>query len=242
MAALLVGFIGAFMSASGGACGDSTSSTSQPDGGTVCVLGSATCGAGTECVHGDCTPNCDQNTPCPDGFYCEGAAHPFNICSPKNPINCTTFLDCPQPQTCNAGLCTDLELRADGGNAGCILGGSSSDGCAPGALCFQTQTSTGAVVNRCVGLPHCSETGACPVGTAGSTCNVEPDGGVLFPGKSRICLFSLCRVTPDCPISNDYGQAQCFHPNPADDLGKCQYGLSGDQCLSAEDCFNSAGC
>lgn len=248
-AALVAGFVAAFAAGGQGCSSDPTdanrplpvAAVAGPDGGTYCVQPGATCTPGSSCVQGNCTATCTDGGPCPTGSYCEGAQAPYAVCSAVTPITCTTSFECPSPQVCSNGMCTVLELRADGGNQGCVIGASGNDGCAPDALCYQT-TQSGALVNRCVGLAHCGVDGGCPIGAVGSTCNQMADGGLLFTGKQRLCLFSFCVGGSDCPSLSVYGQGACFHTNLADPLGQCQWGRAGDYCYSNGDCFNAASC
>lgn len=214
----------------------------QPDGGPVCgedprlPLTYPPCDTGLRCVNRICMPNCDAGS-CPGGMYCEGPA-PKDVCAPVAPINCTSDVNCPNPQKCNYGLCTSLQLLADGGYAPCKLNAEPNDNCGPDALCFQNVANNGALTSNCLGQPACGQDGGCPIGSVGAICNDgrNPDGGQLFPGKQRICLFSYCMGNPDCNAA-----AHCFFAAPAL-LGQCYYGFVGDPCFTNADCPNSSGC
>lgn len=203
------------------------------DGGPVCQSGDNSCAAGTRCVNRICTPSCTGDAGCAAGSYCEGPAPLEDVCASNVPIVCQRSLDCPGPQLCLGGLCISEQLRADGGSQGCIPS-SLRDACGPDALCFQTRVS-----NQCLGMPACAANGGCPVGNPGSVCNDgrNPDGGQLFPGKQRICLYGFCVADTDCTQ-----KAHCFHPLAGDPLGNCNFGVAGDPCFSNADCIGSSGC
>ena len=221
----------------GSACGGGVGAIPRPDGGTLCQQGTATCGAGTVCNNGTCTPTCAADgTGCPTGTYCEGTDPGRQVCAPNALTTCTSDQNCPLPQFCRSGLCLSVELRRDGGFQGCLLG-AADDACAGEAICLQSQTST-TVLNNCIGMPACPQDGICPVGNYGSVCNDLPDGGGrLFANKQRICLFSFCNTTANCP----QGDA-CFLPTKGKLAGQCQSGSPGDLCFSQADCFNSTAC
>ena len=233
VAALAAASVIALFTAQAGGCG--SSGPQRPDGGPSCQQGDGTCDAGTRCVNRNCVPTCETSA-CPPGLYCESPQSPIAVCSPIDPYACRNTNDCPVPQTCVQGLCLGAERRADGGTIGCILSETGSDGCSEGAVCFQDRR-TGQILNQCIGLPHCSPKGFCPIGFLGSTCNQLPDGGFIFPGKMRVCLFSLCAIDLDCP----QGTA-CFREHQSPILGKCQTGRVGNACYTAADCFNSTYC
>jgi hypothetical protein len=220
--------------------GGSTSTTPRPDGGPICGVGPAdiavypACAAGTRCNNRTCAPTCAAG--CPPGMYCEGPP-PEDVCALVNPIVCAKNTDCPAPQGCLFGLCASAELRADGGYQGCVLS-EPDDACGPDAICYSLANSNGTISNTCVGLPACSQGGACPPGTYGAICNEgrNPDGGPLLAGKQRICLFSYCMQDTDCNVA-----AHCFFGAPAL-LGRCNFGRAGDGCFSNADCIGSTGC
>jgi hypothetical protein len=208
----------------------------RPDGGTVCNQGDKSCEAGTRCTNRNCVPTCDDGGPCPTGSYCEAPQGPVAICSPISPSACRNENDCPVPQICINGLCIAYELREDGGAQGCTVSSGANDKCAPDSICYQ-DTSTGQLLNRCLGLPHCGQDGTCPIGFKGSTCNQLADGGFIFPGKERICLYDFCVDTTNCPRGT-----ACFHYSQTSQLGQCSLGSAGSPCFSGEDCFNSSFC
>lgn len=207
----------------------------QPDGGTICNQGDKNCPAGTRCVSRNCVPTCEDGGPCPAGLYCEAPQGPVAICSPVTPKSCVSSLECPAPQVCSGGICSSIELREDGGTQGCVL--TANDHCAPDSICYQQFNSTGLAFNLCLGLPHCGQDGSCPVGARGTTCNQLADGGFVFAGKERLCLYGFCVDSSNCPQ-----RTNCFHFAPGDTLGQCKAGAAGDPCLSGEDCTNSKYC
>jgi hypothetical protein len=207
----------------------------QPDGGTVCNQGDKSCPDGTRCTSRNCVPTCEGGGACPTGSYCEAPQGPVAVCSPVTPISCSRTLDCPAPQTCSGGICTSLELREDGGTQGCVL--AANDHCAPDSVCYQQFNSTGLAYNLCLGLPHCGQDGTCPVGNRGTTCNQLPDGGFVFPGKERLCLYGFCADASNCPL-----RTNCFRYAPTDQLGQCKAGTAGDPCLGPDDCTNARYC
>ena len=208
----------------------------RPDGGAVCQQGQGSCDAGLLCANRNCVPSCEGGAACPDGMYCEAPQATVAICSAKTPFACRNSTDCPVPQICTQGICVSYELRADGGTIGCLVSNGPNDACAPDSLCYQ-DTSTGVLLNRCLGLPHCGEDGKCPIGFKGTTCNQLPDGGYHFPGKERICLYDFCTDNANCP----QGTA-CFHYVKGNLLGQCSTGRAGTACFTGEDCFNSSYC
>jgi hypothetical protein len=200
----------------------------QPDGGTICNLAALGCPSGQACLNGICAARCAAGAACPAGTYCEGDAGIDEVCAPVEAIAClTTAVQCPAPQGCtNFGLCTSSELPADGGRQSCIAG-QVDDGCSADGICITGSSQSSA----CVGLPACSQDGGCPVGLAGATCNVRPDGGRLFPGKQRVCLASFCDSNADCPARVPHcvtgnGPAQTF----------CSPGTKDFPCLRPVDC------
>jgi hypothetical protein len=222
------------------ACGSNGSG--QPDGGPVCRQGFTDCDGGTQCTNGICEPTCaSSGAGCPAGTYCESSTAPVNICSPIQTTACATDLDCPIPQSCApGGICSSLELQANGSQQGCSLG-QANDKCAPDSICYQVAHGT-MYLNYCVGLSHCSEDGGCPSSTvtsgSGSVCNALADGGSLFPDKERLCLYGYCVNDTHCP-----GGYACFHRDQANLLGQCQGGLPNEPCYTRNDCFNSpTGC
>lgn len=215
------------------ACNDTGGTISRIDGGPVCQAGDNSCAPGTRCVNRVCTPACASDGSCPAGSYCEGPAPVEDVCAANVPIICKQTLDCPRPQYCLGGLCASGQTRADGGFQGCVLG-SVNDACGPDAVCFQTQNG-----NQCLGMPACASNGGCPIGTSGAVCNDgrNPDGGQLFPGKQRICVYGFCAIDTDCTQ-----RAHCFHPAPGNPLGNCNFGVAGDPCFSNADCIGSSAC
>ena len=219
-----------------------SSSATRPDGGTVCTQGPTTlCPAGTQCTNGDCVPTCDASGNCAAGFYCESDAGPLNVCSPITSVECNVDTDCPDPQACSAGgICFSTEYRANGTQQGCLLFQGAQDGCSDDALCYQIPTTSGSYQNQCVGLQHCGLDGGCPIGAGGSgaVCNQLPDGGYIFDGKERLCLYDFCLDQSHCPSGT-----VCFHATPGDPLGQCQLGESPDECYTNSDCPNAyVGC
>ena len=232
--AAALAFAVVLLSTQSSGCG---SDPQQPDGGIQCQQGDRSCPAGSICMNRVCQPNCDNGAACPPGEYCEAPQSPYAICSPEQPIACTTLFDCPAPQACTSGLCTSSELRWDGGFTGCsITSATGNDGCSRGSLCYQ-DFSSGQVLNRCIGLPHCSSGGACPVGKFGSTCNQRPDGGLIFKEKMRVCLFTYCAETVDCPQGTI-----CFRRDRSNPLGGCSPGKPGSPCYTNDDCYNATYC
>ncbi|TMA20244.1 MAG: hypothetical protein E6J85_10305 [Deltaproteobacteria bacterium] len=203
----------------------------QPDGGTVCDFASRGCPAGQACLNGICSARCTNGAPCPPGTYCEGDAGIDEVCAPVEAIACTSVLQCPAPQGCASGLCTSSEVLGDGGRGLCIQG-AVDDGCSADAVCVIGASQS----PSCLGLPACSQDGGCPVGVAGATCNVRPDGGRLIPGKQRVCLVSFCDGNADCPA----GAPHCVNENGAIQ-SFCSPGVRGSPCLKPADC-NSAVC
>ena len=202
----------------------------QPDGGIVCDFAARGCPAGQACLNSICSSRCTGGTACPAGTYCEGDASIDQVCAPVEPIACSNSLQCPAPQVCSSGLCTSSELLGDGGRDICTPG-RVDDGCSADGVCI----NTGARIS-CFGLPACSQDGRCPLGAAGATCNVRPDGGRLFPGKQRVCLLSFCDGPADCPA---------FLPHCVNGLGParslCSPGTAGASCTQGADC-NSGTC
>ena len=233
VAAAAVALVAVVLSSQSTGCG---ADPQRPDGGTPCQQGDSVCGPGARCVNRNCVPGCEDGGPCPAGMYCESPQSPIAVCSLVQPFACRNTNDCPVPQVCSGGLCLSHERRADGGTIGCLVSNGANDGCAEGALCYQDR-STGQILNQCIGLPHCSPTGVCPIGFVGSTCNQLADGGFIFANKMRICLFNFCADTRDCPQG-----AACFHRDQTKVLGQCQLGQVGNPCYTAEDCFNSTFC
>jgi hypothetical protein len=203
----------------------------QPDGGPVCNLGSLHCTSGLACVNSVCTSTCPGGTGCPQGYYCEGDSGFDEVCAPNTAIRCIDLTQCPAPQTCTAGLCTSTELLGDGGRGNCS-NTPPNDGCSPGALCFQTATAT----FTCEAMPACSQDGTCPVGPAGSTCNVQPDGGRFLEGKQRICLLGLCASSSNCPAANPH----CVSSGPGIESTRCFPGTTNSPCNTNADCNNGA--
>ena len=210
-----------------------SSGPSRPDGGPICgQADSGPCAAGTLCTNGDCRPACDANGGCAAGDYCESDAGSLDVCSPVVSTPCTTDTDCPEPQACSAGgLCFSTEERANG-RPGCDLSTPSDDGCTPDALCYQVASGS-VYLNQCVGLQHCGEDLTCPVGASGSgaVCNELPDGGQIFAGKERLCLYGFCLSQTNCP-----SDTVCFRADPAAQIGQCQLGEYPDQCFTNDDC------
>jgi len=203
----------------------------QPDAGPICSLPTQPCTGGLACVNGVCTQTCPggNSAACPAGYYCEGDAGFDEVCAPVNAIPCADITQCPAPQSCaQQTLCASSELLGDGGRTACT-NNPPNDGCSPGALCFQTNGTL-----ACVALAACSQNGTCPVGLAGSTCNVQPDGGRFFEGKQRICLLGLCASNANCPPSNQH----CLRL-PVDagiEASRCLNGLTNSPCLANTDC------
>ena len=224
--------------ASGHGCG-STPAPTQPDGGPVCAHGGAACPAGTDCVNSICTQTCSDGGACGAGAYCTAAADPQAaeaVCAPITTIACRTLFDCPSPQRCFHGVCASIEPRADGTKRFCLTG-QADDKCGSDAICSQlTDPNNGQLISDCLGLPACSQNGACPPGDLGSVCNDgrQLDGGQLFSGKQRLCLPGFCTQDTDCPA-----QLHCFSPNRSDALGTCNNGRAGSPCFTGGDCFNS---
>jgi len=206
----------------------------RPDGGTPCQAGDSTCRGNLRCVNRNCVPTCPGDAGCPSGSYCEGPAYPEDVCAPLSPIACAKTFDCPDPQTCFGGLCASGQPRADGGYQLCVLNAGADDGCGPDAVCIvQGQ-------NVCAGYPACGQDGGCPQGDIGSACNdgKNPDGGQLIPGKMRICLLGFCTLPSDCPPTSN----ACFRATLRKPYGYCNFGLTGSQCFTKADCFNSGAC
>jgi hypothetical protein len=202
----------------------------QLDGGTICDFATRGCPPGQACLNSICSERCTGGTPCPAGTYCEGDAGIDEVCAPVQTIACSSTLQCPAPQSCTVGLCTSSELLGDGGREGCAPG-QVDDGCSADGVCITTSGRT-----SCFGLPACSQDGGCPVGAAGATCNVRPDGGRLFPGKQRVCLLSFCDGPADCPASIPH----CVNGlGPAKSL--CSAGTTNSPCKTGADC-NSGTC
>jgi len=204
----------------------------QPDAGVICDLAVRGCPAGQACLNGVCAARCPGGTGCPAGTYCEGTAAIDQVCAPVQAIACATLLDCPAPQSCDFGLCTSTEFLGDGGRGASCVPGQADDGCSADAICLLGASQS----PSCLGLPACSQDGGCPQGKTGSTCNVQADGGRLFPNKQRVCLVTLCDSNASCPASaphcvNENGVAVSF----------CSPGVKGSPCLAAADC-NSNGC
>jgi hypothetical protein len=188
------------------------------------------------CNNGNCITTCPTGTECSADQFCQGTEPTRQVCSPKTFKQCAIDQDCPNPQFCLSGLCVSVELRRDGGFQGCLLSGPD-DACAPEAICLQQQTSSGTILNNCIGMPACGQDGTCPVGNQGSVCNDMPDGGRLFQNKQRVCLFTFCTGAANCPSN-----AECFLRAPDDPRGECTFGIAGDPCFGPTDCFNSSQC
>jgi hypothetical protein len=214
---------------------NNNSSKPRPDGGPACQPGLNTCATGTVCNNSTCKPVCTDDSSCSADQYCANSTPP-KVCAPKTFTACTVDQDCPLPQFCNSGLCISIEFRADGSQTGCLLTGPN-DGCSPEALCYARQLQTGAVVNNCIGLPACGQDGTCPVGSLGSVCNEQADGGRLLPAKQRVCLLTVCTDNSNCPLT-----AACFRADAGNASGECNFGAAGYPCLTPADCFNAVTC
>jgi hypothetical protein len=228
--ALCSGVLVAFVVASHSCSNNTDVLIVQPDAGPICDLAALHCATGFACVNSVCTQTCPggNGAACPAGYYCEGDAGFDEVCAPNSPIACIDVTQCPAPQSCFAGLCASQELLGDGGRGNCTST-PPNDGCSPGAICVQTSGTTLA----CLAMPACSQNGICPVGAAGSTCNVQSDGGRLLEGKQRICLFGLCASAANCP------------PNLPHCLQQRDAGIEGSQCFSGttnSPCFTNADC
>jgi len=203
----------------------------QPDGGIVCDFATRGCPAGEACLNSICSSRCIGGAQCPPGTYCEGDASIDQVCAALAPIACSSSPQCPAPQVCSSGLCTSSELLGDGGRGACAAG-QLDDGCSADGVCVTASNGSAS----CVGLPGCAQDGRCPVGPAGATCNVRPDGGRLFPGKQRVCLVSFCDGPTDCPAASPH----CVNGlGPARSL--CSPGTTGVPCTKGADC-NSGTC
>jgi hypothetical protein len=212
------------------ACSDSDPVPIQrPDGGQTCTAGSHTCANG-RCVNSYCVTACTGGTACPAGTFCGGPAFPDDLCAPIAPVSCATTTDCPVDQGCLSGHCVSLETIGDGGLELCTPG-VAQDKCAPDAICYLVGG-----LPKCVGLPLCGADGGCPTGAISQACNLLPDGGHAIEGKGAICALEECSAGGDCRAG-----AVCFHAGVVP-WGKCQYGITGDPCLSNADCASAATC
>jgi hypothetical protein len=203
----------------------------QFDAGLICDFAARGCPNGQACLNGICSARCTNGATCPAGTYCEGDASIDQVCAPVEATACINFQQCPAPQGCSSGLCTSSELLGDGGRGTCTPG-VLDDGCSADGVCRAPSGS-----NACVGLPACSQDGGCPVGLAGATCNVRPDGGRLFPNKQRVCLVAFCDGNADCPLQiphcvNGFGTAK----------SGCSPGTTGSPCTNDADCNSGSTC
>lgn len=201
----------------------------RPDAGESCTAGSHTCANG-RCVNSYCVTACTGGTACPAGTFCGGLAYPDDLCAPIAPVSCTSTANCPLSQACLSGHCVSIETIGDGGLEVCTPG-AAQDKCAPDAICYLVNS-----VPKCLGLPLCGADGGCPSGAISQACNLLPDGGHAIEGKGAICPLEECAVGSDCIPG-----ALCFHAG-AVPWGKCQYGVTGDPCLSNADCASAAVC
>ncbi len=218
--------------------GDAGSSDAGDAGAiTTCAQPGASCPANTLCVADLCLPSCANGAACPTGQYCESSEAGLTVCSPDHALPCLLSTQCTSPRTCIDGECAALEAGTDGGSAPCALDAGADDGCAADAICYFLGST-----NTCVGLLHCSEDGGCPAGVEGSACNVDDsDGGVVIPGKERLCLIGSCRNSSNCPYTTSLGQASCVGASSAQ-LGTCSFGVAGDPCTTNADCMNAQLC
>jgi hypothetical protein len=207
----------------------------QPDGGPICDLAALHCANGFACVNSVCTQTCPggSSAACPPGSYCEGDAGFDEVCAPNAAIPCVDITQCPAPQTCFAGLCASQELLGDGGPGTC-KSTPPNDGCSAGAICFQTSSTL-----ACVAMPACSVDGTCPPGAAGSTCNVQADGGRLLEGKQRICLIGLCTSSANCPPASPHCIQQ---PDAGIEATGCFTGTTNSPCFTTADCTPPFNC
>jgi hypothetical protein len=146
------------------------------------------------------------------------------------PVSCTSGNECPVAQSCLFGHCISIETIGDGGLEVCTPG-MAQDKCAPDAVCY--------VINgapKCVGMPLCGMDGGCPTGALSQACNLLPDGGHAIAGKGAVCVLEECDATRDCREG-----ALCFHGGSVP-WGKCQFGITGDFCLTNGDCASAAFC
>jgi hypothetical protein len=157
-------------------------------------------------------------------------AFPDDVCAPVAPVSCASSLDCPLAQSCLSGHCVSLETVGDGGRDLCTPG-VAQDKCAPDAICYMASGFP-----TCLGLPLCGADGGCPSGAISHACNLLPDGGHAIEGKGPICPLEECDRAGDCIAG-----ALCFHAG-AVPWGRCQYGITGDPCLSDADCTSAATC
>lgn len=209
--------------------GEDQPAVQRPDAGEACTAGSHTC-AGGRCVNSYCVTACTGGTACPAGTFCGGPAFPDDLCAPVAPVTCASTNDCPVAQACLSGHCVSIETVGDGGLEACTPG-VAQDKCAPDAICTLFSGFP-----KCVGLTLCGADGGCPSGAISQACNLLPDGGHLIEGKGAICTLEECDATGDCRAG-----AFCFHGG-AVPWGKCQYGITGDPCLSNADCASAATC
>jgi hypothetical protein len=208
----------------------------QPDAGPICNLPNLPCTGGLVCANGVCNQACPggNSAACPAGYYCQGDAGIDEVCAPNNTIGCVDITQCPAPQTCFLGLCASQERLGDGGLGACS-NTPPNDGCSAGAICFQTSGTTLA----CLAMPACSQDGTCPAGAAGSTCNVQLDGGRFIEGKQRICLVGLCASNANCPP----GLPHCVRqPDSGIEGSGCFPGTTNTPCFTDADCQPGLKC
>ena len=241
------------MGGSGGTAGTAGS------GGTAGTAGSAGADAGSDAATdagdaGDAAPQCQTNTDCDDGVYCDGVetCDVNGMCHPGTPVVCQDdgfsctkeFCDestksCQtviQDSVCQDGLFCDgtEQCNPSAGGAdpttGCVAG--TAVNCDDGLSC--TVDTCDDTNDKCVHTPHdtiCDDGKYCDGVETCDPANGAAGTGCVV-GTAVNCEDGLACTTDTCNEQTD----SCDHPP---DNGKCDDGV---YCNGTETCDPAVGC
>jgi hypothetical protein len=176
--------------------------TLKPDG--------LACGAGTECLHGNCvdgsccgTASCGLCQTCASGTCANlapGKSELHGLC-PVNP-------PCGNTGTCTSGACDQAGTGVSCGSASCSVATETAtlvSHCTGGGACATAPTSACSpfVCGATACLAACTTDGDClsPFTCQGTTCALKPDGQACGAGAECLdgnCIDGVCCGTASC--------------------------------------------